>query len=39
MALTTLGVLPPAQLPRFAKGGRIAPLPASKSRRLRSSCC
>jgi L-ascorbate metabolism protein UlaG (beta-lactamase superfamily) len=27
MALTTLGVLPPAQLPRFAKGGKINPLP------------
>lgn len=27
MALTTLGVLPPAQLPRFAVGGRITPVP------------
>lgn len=27
MALTTLGVLPPQQLPRFAKGGRITPAP------------
>ena len=27
MALTTLGVLPPAQLPRANKGGRIAALP------------
>jgi len=25
--LTTLGVLPPQQLPRFAKGGRITPVP------------
>ncbi len=30
MTLTTLGVLPPAQLPRFNKGGRIAPLPNIK---------
>jgi L-ascorbate metabolism protein UlaG (beta-lactamase superfamily) len=30
MALTTLGVLPPAQLPRFNKSGRIAPLPGIK---------
>ena len=30
MALTTLGVLPPAQLPRFAKSGRIAPLAGIK---------
>jgi L-ascorbate metabolism protein UlaG (beta-lactamase superfamily) len=30
MALTTLGVLPPAQLPRFNKGGRIAPVPGVK---------
>lgn len=26
----TLGILPPAQLPRFDKGGRIAPLPGIK---------
>jgi L-ascorbate metabolism protein UlaG (beta-lactamase superfamily) len=30
MTLTTLGVLPPAQLPRFNKSGRIAPLPGIK---------
>jgi L-ascorbate metabolism protein UlaG (beta-lactamase superfamily) len=30
MALTTLGVLPPAQLPRFNKSGTIAPLPGIK---------
>jgi len=30
MALTTLGVLPGAQLPRFNKGGRIAPAPGIK---------
>jgi L-ascorbate metabolism protein UlaG (beta-lactamase superfamily) len=30
MALTTLGVLPPAQLPRFNKSGRITPLPGIK---------
>jgi L-ascorbate metabolism protein UlaG (beta-lactamase superfamily) len=30
MSLTTLGVLPPAQLPRFNKGGRISPLPGIK---------
>jgi len=30
MALTTLGVLPPAQLPRSNKGGRIAPVPGIK---------
>lgn len=30
MALTTLGVLPAAQLPRFNKGGRITPLPGIK---------
>jgi len=30
MALTTLGVLPPAQLPRFAVGGRITPVPGIK---------
>ena len=30
MTLTTLGVLPPAQLPRFAKGGRAEPLPGIK---------
>lgn len=30
MALTTLGVLPPAQLPRANKGGRIAALPGIK---------
>ncbi len=30
MALTTLGVLPPKQLPRFNKGGTIAPLPGIK---------
>lgn len=30
MTLTTLGVLPPAQLPRFNKSGRIAPVPAIK---------
>ena len=27
MTLTTLGVLPPAMLPRFNKGGTIAPIP------------
>ena len=27
MALNTLGVLPAAQLPRFGKGGRVAPAP------------
>jgi L-ascorbate metabolism protein UlaG (beta-lactamase superfamily) len=30
MSLNTLGVLPPAQLPRFNKGGRITPLPGIK---------
>ncbi len=30
MALSTLGVLPPAQLPRFNKSGRITPLPGIK---------
>ncbi|HSN22326.1 MAG TPA: metal-dependent hydrolase [Usitatibacter sp.] len=30
MTLTTLGVLPPAQLPRFNKGGTIEPLPGIK---------
>jgi L-ascorbate metabolism protein UlaG (beta-lactamase superfamily) len=30
MALTTLGVLPPEQLPRSNKGGRIAPVPGIK---------
>lgn len=30
MTLTTLGVLPPAQLPRFNKSGRIEPLPGIK---------
>lgn len=30
MTLTTLGVLPPAQLPRFNKSGRITPLPGIK---------
>lgn len=30
MTLTTLGVLPPQQLPRFNKSGRIAPLPGIK---------
>ena len=30
MALTTLGVLPPAQLPRLNKSGRITPLPGIK---------
>lgn len=30
MALTTLGVLPPAQLPRFNKSGRITPVPGIK---------
>ena len=30
MSLTTLGVLPPAQLPRSNKGGRITPLPGIK---------
>lgn len=30
MTLTTLGVLPPAQLPRFNKSGRIAPVPGIK---------
>lgn len=30
MALTTLGVLPPAQLPRFGIGGRVTPAPGIK---------
>jgi L-ascorbate metabolism protein UlaG (beta-lactamase superfamily) len=30
MALTTLGVLPPAQLPRFNKSGRVTPLAGIK---------
>jgi len=30
MALTTLGVLPPAMLPRFNKSGRITPVPGVK---------
>jgi len=30
MTLNTLGVLPPAQLPRFNKSGRIAPAPGIK---------
>lgn len=30
MALTTLGVLPPAQLPRFGIGGRATPAPGIK---------
>jgi L-ascorbate metabolism protein UlaG (beta-lactamase superfamily) len=30
MTLTTLGVLPPAQLPRFNKSGRIEPVPGIK---------
>jgi L-ascorbate metabolism protein UlaG (beta-lactamase superfamily) len=30
MALTTLGVLPPAQLPRFNKSGTVAPAPGIK---------
>ena len=30
MSLTTLGVLPPSQLPRFNKSGRITPLPGIK---------
>jgi L-ascorbate metabolism protein UlaG (beta-lactamase superfamily) len=30
MTLTTLGVLPPAMLPRFNKGGTIAPIPGVK---------
>ena len=30
MALTTLGVLPAAQLPRLAKGGKFNPVPAIK---------
>jgi len=30
MALNTLGVLPPAQLPRFGKGGRVTPAPGIK---------
>lgn len=30
MTLTTLGVLPPAQLPRFNKGGRVTPAPGIK---------
>lgn len=30
MTLTTLGVLPPAQLPRFNKGGTITPAPGIK---------
>jgi L-ascorbate metabolism protein UlaG (beta-lactamase superfamily) len=30
MTLTTLGVLPPAQLPRFNKSGRVAPAPGIK---------
>jgi L-ascorbate metabolism protein UlaG (beta-lactamase superfamily) len=30
MTLTTLGVLPPPQLPRFAKSGRVTPVPGVK---------
>lgn len=30
MTLTTLGVLPPAQLPRFNKSGRVTPAPGIK---------
>jgi len=30
MALTTLGVLPPQQLPRFNKSGKITPIPGIK---------
>src|SRR5512140_2549213 len=30
MTLTTLGVLPPAQLPRYIKRGRINPIPGIK---------
>jgi L-ascorbate metabolism protein UlaG (beta-lactamase superfamily) len=30
MALTTLGVLPPKQLPRFNKSGRLTPIPGIK---------
>jgi len=36
MTLTTLGVLPPAQLPRFNKGGRIEPLPGIKVTQTRA---
>ena len=36
MTLTTLGVLPPAQLPRFNKSGRIAPVPGFKVTMVRA---
>jgi len=36
MTLTTLGVLPPAQLPRFNKSGRIAPVPGVKVTMVRA---
>ena len=36
MTLTTLGVLPPAQLPRFNKSGRIAPVPGIKVTMVRA---
>jgi L-ascorbate metabolism protein UlaG (beta-lactamase superfamily) len=35
-SLTTLGVLPPAQLPRFNKSGRITPLPGIKVTQTRA---
>lgn len=34
--LTTLGVLPPAQLPRFNKSGRITPIPGVKVTAVRA---
>ena len=36
LTLTTLGVLPPAQLPRFNKSGRITPLPGIKVTQTRA---
>jgi L-ascorbate metabolism protein UlaG (beta-lactamase superfamily) len=36
MTLTTLGVLPPAQLPRFNKSGRITPVPGIKVTAVRA---
>jgi L-ascorbate metabolism protein UlaG (beta-lactamase superfamily) len=36
MTLTTLGVLPPAQLPRFNKSGRITPVPGIKVTMVRA---
>src|SRR5512141_223104 len=36
MALTTLGVLPPAQLPRYNKSGRVTPIPGIKVTAVRA---